>query len=466
MLSSFLKYSSSLLMSNVFFGLLSFLATMVSAKILTKSQFGEFNHYVLIYSSVSSLILSGSNSYLVYFININRSKNLELAKKIVMQFFFILLLLTIICVFSFWLNVSVFEKLSIIAIALNVLIVLSALIFRSGMNPVGEITVRSSVSLINTSFFLGFIFLYKNESVPVFADFLSLLIVAIILSFFFIKSIKLKKIFFNPFGEEYSALWGSFRPLWLAGALFSLNTYFKSLFVDYYLGIDELAIMSFVMAVWMLVMRPIEMFQRSILPALTYHEANIDDEFLIMRFSCFMFTLIGISVASIYTMFLSTFGYYEYSVTLEYFCVLCFGLPVMSVEFILASLSVARGHHKVNRESMLWSVCIVIPVGLLLIYRFSLMGAFITVPLFAYLYCSFLMFNLRLKLTQSVNHLMVLVLSSFVPMVSSLITVLYFQGAWMSTMAIPVFILTSRFFRMWSFDLFKAVYCEITRGGG
>ncbi len=463
MLKSLVKYSLALFASNVFTGLLSFLATMAAARLLPKSDFGLYNHYVLIYTFTGGFFLAGTQQALITFININRKTNEPLFIRLMMTSLFFLSLVSVIASFIAFRFYSLATCIGIIAIVPNVFTMFAALIYRSSLKARGEVALRVSVSLINSLLTIGLLFIWTSGYAPIAADLCSLVLPATIAIFLLCKKQNLASMFISPFDERLKPFWKMTGPLWIAGILFSLNVDVRKILVDGYLGVEDFAIFSFVIAVYTLILRPVEMIQRAMLPVLTTHKNWNGDEKRLMFANILVFPMLGLAVFSFYPLLLHYGKYYSYENTLNFFLIMGLGLPMLSIEFVFASMCIAIERQDINKNVMIIAVLFNIPVYSFIIMKFGIIGAFCAYPLYSISYGMILLFKLRFVFREQVKFAVSLVLRCMVIYLMCIFWIYKYPDFPLSFLSMPLFIIGSGCLRIWNIKNLKEVYLALKR---
>ncbi len=458
MLKVLISYSSALFASNIFTGILSFFATMLAAKLLNKTDFGLYNHYVLIYATVGIFFISGTQQSLIIFINTDREANEPLFIRLMLTF---VLIFSVISGVAFWIALRFFSLatcLAIVAIVPNVFTLLAALVYRASLRARGEVLIRMAISLINSLFTVGLLLIWTSKYAPIVADMCSLILPAGIAFFFLHRHTKMSSMFISPFDPGLRLFWKTTAPLWVAGVLFSLNDQIRRIIVDWHLGVEDLAILSFVYAVYTMVQRPVEMIQRSILPVLSIHKNWSGDEKRIMVVNSLIFPFFGLFIFLCYPILLKLGKYHSYEDTLYYLLIMCSALPIISVEFIFAAMCIAIGQEKINRDVMLLAVLINLPISFFMIFYFGLAGAFWAFPIYNISYGIVLGIKLRHIFKEQISFAASLVARCIIVYSICLTWIYVCPNISLASVAIIIFVLGTRCLSMWSIKQCKEIY--------
>ena len=380
MLTKIVKYSSAILTSNVITSALSFVATMLIAKYLSKEDFGFFCHYVLVYSTVQSFFMAGTQQSSITFINLDEDNYIA----------YIQLLFTFFAVFSIIMfgvaGISCFftsrsTSIALFTVVPSLFCMLSISLFRAKMDFKYELGFKILISSINSIGTIAFIILIRSKYVPIIADLLSVLIPSLLLlSILYRKLLENSyvSIFVNIFNKKYAKFWHDTRYLWVAGICFIINSSITQLLTDAYLGIEALAMFFFVMTIWELIHRPISIVQQTILPVFTLEQQiNIKQLYDIARSSLVVLPLICQLVLLVVPRIVEIYYADKYAGFRQYLSLLSLSVPILSVEFIYAGLFIAKGYVKRNRNIMLISMIINVPLIFAMLYKYGIFGAFL-----------------------------------------------------------------------------------------
>jgi len=185
-------------------------------------------------------------------------------------------------------------------------------------------------------------------------------------------------IFVNIFNKKYAKFWHDTRYLWVAGICFIINSSITQLLTDAYLGIEALAMFFFVMTIWELIHRPISIVQQTILPVFTLEQQiNIKQLYDIARSSLVVLPLICQLVLLVVPRIVEIYYADKYAGFRQYLSLLSLSVPILSVEFIYAGLFIAKGYVKRNRNIMLISMIINVPLIFAMLYKYGIFGAFL-----------------------------------------------------------------------------------------
>ncbi|GBC59254.1 hypothetical protein DENIS_0190 [Desulfonema ishimotonii] len=438
---------------------------MYAAKVLGKTEFGVYNHYVLVYSTISGFLTAGTQKSLITFINADREQNKPLFIRLLLTFAFFLFLTSLLIFYIGRYFYSLSTCLALIAVVPNVFVMLAGLVYRSGLNAKGEVAIQMTVSLSNSLLTILLLILWASQYAPILADFLSLLIPSLIVFYILSKSRENSSLFILPSDPKLSLFWKTTGPLWIAGILSHININARQLLVDWYLGVDNLAILSFVVAVFTMIQRPIEMIQRAVLPVLTINKEWEGEEKKLMSINLLIFPLLAICIFVCYTTFLELGNYHAYKNTLPHMLILGVGLPIGSIEFIFVAMCIAVGRQDIHKNVMFLSIFINLPLYYLFIVKWGLLGAFCSYSLYSIVYGLILGFKLRHIFKDQIIFACAKLTRCMIVYLFCLVWIYKYPDTFYTFGAILFFVLGTRGFGLWDRTKLKEVYRIMKKGG-
>lgn len=378
-------YAATLLSSAI-----SFAVTMVVARHISKEALGTYGFYVTIYSLFGMIFGSGVNQALVKFLGNKAEDRQELHRLVLAAFWFLALLTWPAAAFAFWMRSDVWGW-GLAAIPFFAISLLASSTFRAEFAKGKELALRMSVSLLNSTLTLAFIFLaVQPELAPIRGDFLSIAIPGFFLVAFFARisnGWSPRRLLSTVRGDTTGRLLRFAVPLAIAGLAFVLYANASSMLIRTFVGLEALGEYYFALQLMMLLEKPMVILANLMLAGFS-NEPDIStrDHRRLVTFNMTVFPLVAIGLAfggptilRIADFVLGPIGgtplAQKYASAPMYVSLFALATPGRCVEFLVSTLAIARGMPQVNRNTHVTTTCVGLPILTALVWWFGPWGA-------------------------------------------------------------------------------------------
>lgn len=378
-------YAATLLSSAV-----SFAVTMVVARHISKEALGAYGFYVTIYSLFGMIFGSGLNQALVKFLG-NKAEDRHELHRLVLALCGMLALVTWpAAAVAFWMRSDLWGW-GLSAIPFFALGLLAASSFRAEFAKGKELALRMSVSLLNSTLTLAFVFLaVKPEIAPIRGDFLSIAIPGLFIAVIFARTSggwDPRRLLATVRGDTAARLLRFAVPLAIAGLAFVLYSNAASMLIRAFVGLEALGEYYFALQLMMLLEKPMQILANLVLAGFS-NEPDISerDHRRLVSFNLTVFPLIAIglgfggpTILAVADLVLGPIGgsplAVKYASAPMYVALFALAVPCRCVEFLVSTLAIARGMPQVNRNTHVTTTCIGLPLLALLVWTFGAWGA-------------------------------------------------------------------------------------------
>ncbi len=394
MLRQLLSYTAVAFLVQIVTGVLTKLVELfVVAEILSQAELGAYRHFLLVLEVTAGLFIVGMDHSLVTYIHA-RVGNLGRYLR-----FLFLYGGTVAAVFGLAAlalkgRVSAPTILALVAVGPFVFMELGKIVFRSRLEKRAEFGFLLFQSLTWSLGCLVVLPRVQNELVPIWCALAGTIPGAVMMAWIFARRSRRENgdgpAPLRPFGADYTSLWRSWRPLWVAGLAFLGNQHVVNIVVDRSMTRADFGRWGFVLTALTLLQRPLLIVQRATLPIFSAAKEQIPDGFRkLVRINLLLFPLLCLGVLTVWPLILSygTLGE-KYGDTWIYLALPVAVIPVMAVEFLAATASMALGHPKNNRDAHVLTVLINVPCSILLIGHYGILGAALATALYVVIFAS------------------------------------------------------------------------------
>lgn len=379
MIRTFLSYSAVALVVQLMTGLLTkFAEIYFIAGTLGDTGLGEYKHFMLVLELSAGVFIVGMDHALVRFVH-QAEKNYGRFLSFFASYASAVTLLGVATAFLFRDEIRAATFLAFLTLGPFVTAEIGKIIFRARLEKKREFGFLAAQSLIWSLGCMATVPYWPNDLVPIGWTIAAVGGVGAAIYFVLWNTESedgRPKLCSRPFSPEYSGLWASYRPLWIAGAAFLANIHIQSLCVDRLMSVRHLGQWAFVHGVMVFVQKPLMLVQRATLPIFSRDKSQLYSGFRqLVRFNLLSFPVLGLSILAVYPWLLSFDRFKDFNQTWDLLACLIAVLPIMAVEFLVASLSMAMDLPKNNRNAHVFAALINVPASYLLVSQFGLIGA-------------------------------------------------------------------------------------------
>ncbi|MCA9321413.1 MAG: polysaccharide biosynthesis C-terminal domain-containing protein [Planctomycetes bacterium] len=380
MLRKLLAYSAFAFVIQLVTGMLTKVVELFFvADRLDSEELGGYRHFLLVLEVCSGLFVVGMDHSLVTFINAKAGRPALFLR------LFLVYGLLITAVFGAGAalaagRVDAPTYLALVTVGPFVFFELGKVVFRAKLEKGLEFGFLLFQSLAWSLGCLAILPFWNDPMVPIWCTLLGIIPGACVMARVFVRRARQDggpALTAQPFGDEYRELWSNWRPLWIAGLAFLANTHVVNLVVDAKMSREDFGRWSFVLIALTLLHRPVMIVQRATLPIFTAQKEEIPDGFRkLVRLNLVFFPLLSIGVLTVWPLVLryGTLGE-KFGDSWLYLSIPVAVIPVMAVEFLVATSSMALGFPRNNRNAHVVTALVNVPVSWFLILRFGLLGA-------------------------------------------------------------------------------------------
>jgi O-antigen/teichoic acid export membrane protein len=450
MLRKLLSYSAGAFLVQAVTGLLTFGAEMFTAKELTESQYGEYKHYFLVYSLLAGPFIIGFDHALVTYVN-RRPENYARFIRLLLAYCALLSAASFLAAAGAMPIAASSTVWGIACVGPFTLVSLGYIVLRAHLRVRYELALLGFQSLFWSLGSLAFIRVVRSEILPIGLSAASFLISGAVMIGIFVRDLRRDGApapRLRPFAPEYRELWTSYAPLWVAGAAFLANAQIVALVIDRTLGRVELAMWGFVSATMVFINRPLQIVQRVTLPIFTSEKGDLLDGFRqLVRMNLLVFPLLAIGLLGLHPLIVGVAGLEKYEDSWLLLAVVVATAPSMAVEYLVATVSMARDLPRQNRNAHVITALINVPASFVLVRFFGLPGAAAATAFQAALFGGMMFWFTRRSLREYVSFAVAKLLASIVCLAVALVALglspdrtsfapaaaaLYLAGAWVA----------------------------------
>lgn len=378
-------YAATLLSSAI-----SFAVTMVVARHISKESLGTYGFYITIYSLFGMIFGSGLNQSLVKFLGNKAEDRHELHRLVLALCGMLALVFWPAAAVAFWMRSDVWGW-GLAAIPFFAISLFASSSFRAEFAKGKELGLRMSISLLNSTLTLAFVYLaVRPEIAPIRGDFLSITIPALFIAVYFARISD----GWSPFrlwatlrGNTASRLFHFAVPLAIAGLAFILYSNASSMLIRAFVGLEALGEYYFALQLMFLLEKPMQILANLVLAGFSNEpDISVKDHRRLVTFNLSVFPLIAIGlgfggpmILAVADIILGPVGgsplAVKYASASIYVSLFALAVPARCVEFLVSSLAIARGMPQVNRNTHVTTACIGLPILALLVWMFGPWGA-------------------------------------------------------------------------------------------
>ncbi|MEE9391479.1 MAG: hypothetical protein V3W41_03140 [Planctomycetota bacterium] len=392
MLKALLKYFSLAVLVHLITGVLTkVVELLVLGGALTEAQFGVYQHYLLVVEMSAGVFIVGMEHALVTFINRAPENYLRFLAFFVRYGAFALLLGALAAAFAYQ-RYSTATVLALVALGPFIIAELGKLIFRARLEQAWELSLQGLQSLLWSLGCALSVWLWAKPQglengvawlpswLPLAWALAGTVLTALIVGFVLSRRLRelTKTAPAKPdfFGTAYQPFWADYRQLWLGGMAFLLNIQVVKLAVDHTLGNVALGRYGYVMSVMLFIHKPLALVQRAALPLFTRLPEEVPAAFRsLVRINLTVFPLLAVFVLGGYDYLLKIPSLQKWDGTWPYLAIVISSAPMFSVEYLVATVAVARGLAANTRRANVTALFVNLPLAWFLVTQYGLMGA-------------------------------------------------------------------------------------------
>ena len=235
MLRKLLSYSAIGFVVQLTTGLLTKIVEMfIVAEVLTREELGDYRHFILILEVCSGFFVVGIDHSLVTFINATK-ENYGRFLRLFSLYGLVISTIFVVVALGFSGTISAATFLGLVTVGPFVFLELGKVVFRSRLEKRQEFGFLMFQSLAWSLGVAVALPIFGHRLVPIWCTLLGVLPGAVLMAVIFWRRAREEQgrgITLSPFAAEYSPLWRSWWPLWIAGVAFLANTHVVNLLVD------------------------------------------------------------------------------------------------------------------------------------------------------------------------------------------------------------------------------------------
>lgn len=381
MLRKLLGYAAVMFGASAFTSLLNFAVNTLGMVTRSKSAYGDYATYILIYSVTQGLFILGINQCIQKDAADDETERRRFAALAYRVFAALLLVCGAAAAFTGYFFAH-HLALSFVGVPFVVLWWWGRYIARSALNAKREASMLMLASSATTLFQFLLLTFTPLEHALIYGDCLSL-ITAGVVTFFTLpgtQGVGLWALITTPIPRDFLARnWEFLKPNWWAGQIFAAGQSLTSAWTRTALGAQPMAALGATFQMWLFASKPIEYLTAATLPGLVSAKERRPELYRqLLRLCLLAFPMIGATVTSGISLLLVILGMGEkYAEVPSLMVVLALSLPIVVFQMVTNQLVVAEGRPKLSLYAHVVQIGINIAVVLPLTAYFGLFGALV-----------------------------------------------------------------------------------------